>query len=237
MEAKIKILFAWSGGKDSSMALWKIRQDPAFEVVGLLTTGNAAMQRISMHGVRLELARMQAQEIGLPLIEVLVEDDTYGGYEQKMTEVLQKSIAAHGIEGVAFGDIFLEDLRKYREEKMALLNLKTFFPLWKENTQNLVHYFLENGFKTILCCVSEGPLSEAFVGKELSAELLDQFPENVDPCGENGEYHTFCFDGPIFRNPVGFRIGERVFKPLDEKYVSEENPTKGFWFVDLELNK
>lgn len=228
-----KILFAWSGGKDSSMALWKLQQDAAFEVVGLLVTGNKNTQRISMHGVRLDLARKQAKSIGLPLIEVLVDDNSYDGYEHKMSESLKKAMTDFGIEGVAFGDIFLEDLRQYREEKMALLSLKTYFPLWKKDTGLLVQEFLNSGFRTILCCVSDGPLDASFVGQELSAKLIESFPGAVDPCGENGEYHTFCFDGPIFKEKISFEVGEKVFKPLEEQYHDSHSGIKGFWFVDL----
>ena len=169
MEKVKKILFAWSGGKDSSMALWKLQQDPAFEIVGLLTTGNVDTQRVSMHGVRLGLARKQAESIGLPIFEVLVENPAYEEYEQKMSAMLAKCIRENQIEGVAFGDIFLEDLRKYREEKMALLGLEAYFPLWKSDTAQLAQTFIRSGFRTVLCCISDGQLTEDFIGKELNA--------------------------------------------------------------------
>lgn len=224
---------AWSGGKDSAMALWKLRRDPAFEVMALLTTGNAGMQRISMHGVRLDLARQQAKSIGLPLLEMLVTDATYTGYEQKMEEMLTSAIATYGIQGVAFGDIFLADLRKYREEQLSRLKLKAFFPLWGQETRKLTETFLENGFKTILCCVNDGFLREDFVGRELTPSLVASFPPLVDPCGENGEYHTFCYAGPIFNKQVHFEVGKKVYKPLEEQYITPDSKTRGFWYVDL----
>lgn len=230
---KDKILMAWSGGKDSSMALWKLQQDPTVEVVGLLTTGNAITQRISMHGVRLELLRKQAKSIGLPVTEVLVESDTYEEYEQKMAAALEECILKYEITAVAFGDIFLEDLRKYREEKMALVGLKVYFPLWGKDTGLLVQEFIGAKFRTILCCVGEGPLNGDFSGVELTQALVQKLPDGVDPCGENGEYHTFCFDGPIFKHPVAFVKGEKIYRPMDEKYLSETSVTKGFWFADL----
>lgn len=224
---------AWSGGKDSAMALWKLQQDQALEVVALLTTGNLETQRISMHGVRLELARAQAKAIGLPLIEVLVSNDSYNEYEQRMSAALQDAVSQLGISGVAFGDIFLEDLRKYREEKMRTVGLDTYFPLWKSDTGMLVQEFMAAGFETILCCVSDGHLTEAFAGRIISTALIAELPEEVDPCGENGEYHSFCFNGPIFSHPVKYRTGEKVYKPLEEKYYSESNPVRGFWYADL----
>lgn len=229
----IKVLMAWSGGKDSAMALWKLRQDPAFEVVALLTTGNAEMQRISMHGVRLDLARQQAESIGLPLLEMLVTDATYSGYEVKMGEMLTAAIATYGIQGVAFGDIFLADLRQYREQQLVRLNLKAFFPLWGQDTRQLAETFLASGFETILCCVNDGHLGAEFVGQRLSTSLLESFPPAVDPCGENGEYHTFCYAGPIFRKAVDFAVGEKVYKSLDAAYVTPDSKTRGFWYVDL----
>jgi uncharacterized protein (TIGR00290 family) len=228
-----KILLAWSGGKDSAMALWQLQQDTQFEVVALLTTGNEEMQRISMHGVRLDLARQQAASIGLPLLEMLVSDATYAGYEQKMGELLAEAIITYGIQGVAFGDIFLADLRKYREEQLARLSLKAYFPLWGADTEAQLHTFWKAGFETILCCVNDGYLGEAFVGQALTASLRAAFPADVDPCGENGEYHTFCYAGPIFRDAIPFRTGEKVYKPLDPAYITPDSKTRGFWYVDL----
>ena len=224
---------AWSGGKDSAMALWKLRQDPTFEVVGLLTTGSSDTQRISMHGVRLELAREQARSVGLPLVEMLVTNATYEEYEQSMSRTLQACVERFGISGVAFGDIFLEDLRAYREEKMSAIGLKAFFPLWNSDTGILAREFLAAGFETILCCINDGYLDESFAGQVLSEDLLRAFPKQVDPCGENGEYHSFCFNGPVFSYPVSYGTGDKVYKPLEDKYISADNPTRGFWYIDL----
>ncbi|MBL7890922.1 MAG: diphthine--ammonia ligase [Bacteroidia bacterium] len=230
MIKKEKVIFCWSGGKDSALALYKILNDESFEVVSLLTTLNETYRRISMHGVREELLDEQAQKIGLPLVKIYVKEGTNTEYEQKMEEVLL-NFKSKGVDQVVFGDIFLEDLRAYREKNLSKIGMKARFPLWKKDTSVLVNEFLDLGFKTIVCCVNDSSLDDKKVGVKLDSKYLKNLPEEVDPCGENGEFHTFCYDGPVFKEPVKFDIGEKVYKALDPSLV--QGKTKGFWYCDL----
>jgi uncharacterized protein (TIGR00290 family) len=233
---KPKAIFSWSGGKDSSYCLHKVLTENVYEVCYLLTTVNANFKRVSMHGVREELLDEQANAIGIPLLKVWVTEGTNTEYEKQMEALLVKA-KSEGIEHVIFGDIFLEDLRTYRETNLARVNMKAVFPLWKINTTQLIDDFIKQGFKTITCCVNDGYLNEAWVGKEIDTKFINELPDNVDPCGENGEYHTFCYDGPLFEKPISFTTGEKIYKPLyiktTDDICSSNVVTKGFWFIDL----
>ena len=232
-----KAIFSWSGGKDSAYALYKVLQEKLFDVKYLLTSVNANLRRISMHGVREELLELQASSIGIPLLKVEVSEGTNSEYEKQMEAVLLKA-KSEGIECVIFGDIFLEDLRAYREANLAKVNMKAVFPLWKVNTAELVHDFIRLKFKTIICCTNDAYLNEDWPGRKIDQGLIGEMPANVDPCGENGEYHTFCYDGPLFSQPIHFTAGEKIYKPLEINVTdSGQSPagpvTKGFWFIDL----
>ena len=233
---KPKAIFSWSGGKDSSYCLHKVLSENLFDVCYLLTTVNANFKRVSMHGVREELLAKQAESIGIPLLKVLVSEGTNSEYEQQM-EALLLNAKSEGIEYVIFGDIFLEDLRTYRENNLAKVNMKAVFPLWKLDTTVLIHDFLKQEFKTITCCVNDGYLDATWVGKEIDDTFVKELPIHADPCGENGEYHSFCYQGPIFKKQIQFTIGEKIYKPLEIKTTddvcSSNVVTKGFWFVDL----
>ena len=203
------ILFCWSGGKDSSMALHALLQDRV-PIAALLTTVTETYNRISMHGVRRELLVQQAQSIGLPLHEVRIPPQCVNSiYESRMEEALRLHYSA-GVRIVAFGDIFLEDLRAYRERNLARIGMTAFFPIWKRDTRELIRSFKAAKFRAIAACVDPKVLDASFAGRELDAAFFRDLPPNVDPCGENGEFHTFVFDGPIFRNPVPVAIGEVV---------------------------
>ncbi len=230
---KQKAIFCWSGGKDSSLALYEIQKQGEYEVKYLLTTLSEEFKRISMHGVREELLEAQAASIGIPLKKVYVSVGSNAEYEQKM-EAMLIELKSEGIEHVIFGDIFLEDLREYRENNLAKVRMKAVFPLWKRDTKELIHQFLNLGFRTITCCVNDAFLGEKEVGVEIDTEFISSLPANVDPCGENGEFHTFCFDGPIFKSPVKFETGEKVYRPLSAGTLPE-GETKGFWYCDLEI--
>ena len=237
MKEKIKAIFSWSGGKDSAYCLQKVLAEDIFDVKYLLTTVNYNFKRVSMHGVREELLDAQANSIGIPLIKVWVKEGTNDEYEKQMSEILLKA-KSEGIEHVIFGDIFLEDLRIYRENNLAKVEMKAVFPLWKIDTTDLIQDFIKKGFKTITCCVNDGFLNEDWVGKEIDAFFINQLPKVVDPCGENGEYHTFCYEGSIFKKKINFQMGEKIYKPLeikttDNSVCSSNTITKGFWFVDL----
>ncbi len=235
---KEKIIFNWSGGKDSAMCLYKILQTQQYDVMCLLTSINEQYQRISMHGVRVDLLNAQADSIGLPLIKMQIpEMPTMENYEKVMTTTLTE-LKNKGAKVSAFGDIFLEDLRKYRENKLAELNLKGLFPLWKIPTGKLVREFLDLGFKTIITCVNEKYLDKSFAGRVIDNDFLTDLPNNVDPCGENGEFHTFVFDGPIFKKPIPFEKGEIVYRKY-ESASRQDNADNtfdnGFWYCDLVL--
>lgn len=238
---KLKAIFNWSGGKDSALALYHVLKEEKFDISELITTVNSKYKRISMHGVRNELLSAQALSLGIPLKEILVpEQPSMEDYDTIMKAQLthiKKEKVTHSI----FGDIFLEDLRTYRENKLKEVGLKAVFPLWNRATIDVVHEFIDLGFKTIVVCVKSELLGKEFVGRVLDRDFLNDLPENVDPCGENGEFHTFVFDGPIFEKPIAFEIGEKVFKeykaPKDKEEAcfsaNVEKKVAGFYFCDL----
>jgi len=235
-----KAIFCWSGGKDSAYCLHKILNEKLVDVKYLLTTINSEFSRISMHGVRETLLDKQVEAIGIPLLKVKVYEGTNNEYEKQMEAVLLKA-KIEGIEQVIFGDIFLEDLRAYRENNLAKIGMKAIFPLWKTDTKFLITDFIKQGFKTVICCINDGYFTKDWVGKEINEQFIKQLPANVDPCGENGEYHTFCYDGPLFKNKIEFTGGEKVYKALqlktNDECTSPSNvTTKGFWFYDLVPN-
>jgi uncharacterized protein (TIGR00290 family) len=204
------ILFCWSGGKDGAMALHFLLQRPDVRIAALLTTVTETYDRISMHGVRRELLAQQAESIGLPLHEVRIPPQCVNPiYEARMEEALRVHYA-EGVRTVAFGDIFLEDLRAYREKNLARIGMTALFPIWKRDTRELVREFRKNGFRAIAVCVDPKVLDRSFAGRELDDAFFRDLPASVDPCGENGEFHTFVFDGPIFRNPIPIRTAEIV---------------------------
>lgn len=236
-----KVLFNWSSGKDSSLALYKLLQNKEYQIEYLFTSVSEKYNRISMHGVRKELLIKQAESIGIPLkILSLPEMPSMESYNEAMKNALFP-IVEEGITHSAFGDIFLEDLKNYREEKLAEVGLQGIFPLWKIDTTELITEFLDLGFKTIVTCVNSEFLDESFVGRVIDKQFIKDLPENVDVCGENGEFHTFTFDGQIFKNPVEFEIGEKVYREYERpKSTSndicnsnEDQPNYGFWYVDL----
>jgi uncharacterized protein (TIGR00290 family) len=247
---KEKVIFNWSGGKDSSLCLFQLLQSQAYDIAGLLTSISRQYQRISMHGVRVELLEAQVKSIGLPLIKMeMPEMPTMEAYETMMRETLTK-LKDQGVTGSVFGDIFLEDLRTYRENKLAELNLKGIFPLWKRPTDELIREFLDLGFKTVITCVNEKYLDKSFAGRIIDRDFLKDLPPGVDPCGENGEFHTFVFDGPLFQEAIPFVIGETVYRQyapsrpntttsadcqVTESKEQASPFDTGFWYTDLLL--
>lgn len=236
-------LFNWSSGKDSALALYKILKDPEFEIHCLLTSVSEQFQRVSMHGVRIELLKQQAKSIGL-LLEIMQipEMPTMEAYESVMENTLEK-LKKQGLTHSVFGDIFLDDLRKYREDKLAIMGLIGVFPLWKVPTHDLIQEFIVLGFKTIVVCVNERYLDKSFVGRVIDQDFINDLPENVDVCGENGEFHTFTFDGPIFAKPIDFEVGEIVYRKYEKPKTATSNSACdtdskdafefGFWYCDL----
>jgi uncharacterized protein (TIGR00290 family) len=204
-----RVLFCWSGGKDSAMALYRLRAE-GVAVSGLLTTVTEGYERISMHGVRRELLLRQAEEIALPLREVRIPPQCVNPiYEERMEAALGEELKA-GVRLVAFGDIFLADLREYRERNLARVGMQAIFPIWKRDTRELAREFCAQGFRAIVVCVDPRKLDASFGGRELTPEFFADLPEGVDACGENGEFHTFVFAGPIFRRAIDVERREVV---------------------------
>jgi uncharacterized protein (TIGR00290 family) len=220
MSRRDPVLLAWSSGKDSAWSLHILKTHEDVEVVGLLTTINETFDRVAMHAVRRALAEAQAKAVGLPLTTVMIPYPCPNEvYESAMTLALVEARKG-GIRGVAFGDLFLEDIRRYRERQMQGTGLSLHFPLWGRPTPVLAREMIAGGLRARLTCVDPRVLPASFAGKEFDAELLEALPPGVDPCGENGEFHTFAFDGPMFGHPVPVHLGEVVSRD-------------GFVFADL----
>ena len=207
-----KILLSWSGGKDSAMALYEIQKTKTYEVVALLTTVTDGYDRISMHGVREELLERQAESLDLRLHKILIPKNAKNEeYESNIKEVLIK-YQNENVNSVAFGDIFLGDLRKYREENLSKIGMEGIFPIWERNTRELVRTFIDIGFRAVVTCVDSKVLDSSFLGREIDDDFIRQFPPHIDPCGEKGELHSFVFSGPIFKKKITFTIGEIVLR-------------------------
>lgn len=230
--------FNWSGGKDSALALYKILQQGQYKIDHLLTSVNAAHNRVSMHGVRRELLQAQAKSIGIPLTTIeLPEQPGMSEYENAMLQKVAELKNA-GCTQAIFGDIFLEDLKLYREQKLVSAGVECVFPLWKIDTTQLVHEFIDLGFKAIIVCVNEQHLDKSFCGRIIDNDFLNDLPATVDPCGENGEFHSFVFDGPVLKTPIAFAKGKIVRRTYATPKNTEDNcgtaiTDYGFYFCDL----
>jgi len=206
------VLMSWSGGKDSAMALYELGKAGGSEVLALLTTVTEGYERISMHGVREVLLDRQAEALGLELCKVRIpRNSSMEEYETRMREALEHYLD-RGVSSVVFGDIFLEDLRKDREDKLGRIGMAASFPIWRRDTAELAGAFINVGFQAVITCVDTRMLDGEFAGRAYDRQLLRDLPDGVDPCGENGEFHSFVHDGPIFREPVAHRIGEVVLR-------------------------
>ena len=210
-----KIILSWSGGKDSALALYELMRQGNTDIT-LLTTITDKYERISMHGVREALLEKQAESLGCYLEKVYITpESTNGEYEKKMEETMNR-YKKLGVTKVAFGDIFLEDIRKYREGNLKKAGMEAIFPLWERDTKEIANIFINLGFKSIITCVDTKVLNGDFSGRLYDKNFLADLPENIDPCGENGEFHSFAFDGPIFKERINFSIGEKVLR--DERF-------------------
>lgn len=205
-----RVLVSWSSGKDSAYALHLLRQDPTLEVVGLFTTVNTRYERVAMHAVRRELLEAQARSAGLPLWQVPIPSPCSNAeYDAAMRELVERA-RAHEVSFMAFGDLFLEDVRRYREERLAETGLTPIFPLWQRPTPELAREMLGAGMRAVLTCVDPKQVPRALSGRLYDEALLAELPASADPCGENGEFHTFVTEGPMLSEPVAIRIGETV---------------------------
>ena len=207
-----KVLVSWSGGKDSSLALYEIQKNGSYDIVALFTTITRDYDRVTMHGVRRNLLEEQVRAIGITLHEVFMPKNVSNEEYNRIMEREMKEAKEKGISSLVFGDIFLEDIRKYREENLSKVSMKGVFPLWKRNSRELVKDFIRLGFKAIVVCVDSNVLTKDYIGRIVDEKFLEELPSNVDPAGENGEYHTFVFDGLIFKRKVNFEKGETIFR-------------------------
>lgn len=215
-----RVMLSWSSGKDSAWALQRLRADPDVELAGLFTTVNREFDRVAMHGVRRSLLEAQAASIGLPLQTIPIPHPCPNEeYEAAMSAFVARAKAG-GVTHFAFGDLFLEDIRRYREQKLAGTGIEPLFPLWGEATRALAQEMVAHGLRAAITCVDPKQAPREWAGRMFDGELLAAMPEGVDPCGERGEFHTFVCDGPMFREPVGVAVGEIVERD-------------GFVFADL----
>ena len=215
-----EVLMSWSGGKDSCLALYEIQKTRDYRVAALLTTVTSAYDRISMHGVRRVLLERQAASLGVPLHQVLI---TKGATNQEYETNLINAVSTYrdsGMDSIVFGDLFLEDIKTYRDQFLARHGLRGIYPVWLRDTTEFIKEFIESGLKAVLTCVDSKALDQSFAGRIIDHDFLASLPANADPCGENGEFHTFVFDGPNFSRAVEFSVGETVLRD-------------GFWFCDL----
>jgi uncharacterized protein (TIGR00290 family) len=240
LHKKEKIYFNWSTGKDAALALYYLLQDKNYSVEHLLTSINKQHNRVSMHGLRRSLLEAQIEALSIPFSTIeLPEEPSMNEYELLMRQSVS-SLKQQQFNHAAFGDIFLKDLRAYREQQLANFDIKAVFPLWERDTRQLLTEFIELGFKAIVVCINAQLLDTSFAGRIIDENFIRDLPSNVDPCGENGEFHTFCFDGPIFKYPIHFEVGEKVYRSYKAPTNnSETNSTDvqqdeiGFWFCDL----
>jgi uncharacterized protein (TIGR00290 family) len=215
-----KCLVSWSSGKDSAWLIHKLQSDASLEIGAVLTTVNASANRVAMHAVRVELLQAQAAALGLPLWQIPIPSPCPNEvYEQAMAEAVTQAVA-EGFTEIAFGDLFLEDIRRYREERLAGTGLRARFPLFGADTHALAREMIGSGLRARLTCVDPRVLDARFVGREFDLALLSELPSHVDPCGERGEFHSFAYDGPMFAHPIAVEVGETVERD-------------GFVFADL----
>lgn len=215
-----KILFSWSGGKDSALALYELQQTGQCEIAALLTTITKDLDRITMHGVRRALLEQQAQALDISLRQIWISKNASNSdYEAKLSEAFD-IYKREGVDTVAFGDLFLEDIREYRDVFLSRCEMKTLYPVWGRNSKEFLKDFIARGFKAIVTCVDSRKLDASFAGKFIDEAFLNSLPDDVDPCGENGEFHTFVFAGPNFKREINFRIGETTLRD-------------GFYYCDL----
>lgn len=231
---RIKAVFNWSGGKDSAHALLRAMQSGRYEIVALLTTVNRTTRRSTMHGIPMPLLEVQARSIGIPLhIVDLTPKGNMEDYGAAMSCTVEH-FKRHGVTHFIFGDIYLHDVRKYREEQLAPFGIRIVEPLWGRSSEEVMRDFLRSGLKTVVVTTMADGLGADAVGRVVDRDFIDSLPAGVDPNGENGEYHTFCYDGPIFRTPVPFLLGEPFSQSYDIRLDDGAVKSYSYWFADLQ---
>jgi uncharacterized protein (TIGR00290 family) len=223
------VFLNWSGGKDCSLALHRLRKQ-GVKVEFLFTTLSKETNRVSMHGVPKELITRQAMSLGIHSRKMYLPASESAELYNKLMQHEMQLMQARGLNTAVFGDIFLEDLKTYREEQLKAVGMNALFPLWKEKPKQLITEFIDSGFKAIVVCVNAGKLDPSFIGREINREFIRDLPAGVDVCGENGEFHTFVYDGPVFSTPVQFTKGETVLKHYPS---ADGNHDSDFYFLDL----
>lgn len=230
---KKKAVFNWSGGKDSALALQKVLQEEQYEVVALLTTVNHHTGASSMHLIPEELLEAQAASIGIPLRTVrLASEGGLEGYEEAMTEVVEE-FKAQGVRHFIFGDILLHDVKAYREKQLHPVGIEVVEPLWDKTTEEVMEEFLASGLQTLVVVTQADVLDERFVGRILNRDFVRELPAGADPCGENGEYHTFCFDGPMFKTSIAFQLADP--EKMSYKIRHDDGSLKEYFYWKTEL--
>ncbi len=235
-----KTYLNWSSGKDSALALYLLQNSKEYQVEKLVTTVNSEVDRVSMHGLRSELLFQQAESLGIPLELIKLKGTvSMESYNATMAQSIM-SLKTDGYTHSVFGDIFLEDLKKYREDNLEAIGIEAVFPLWKKDTKKVITEFIDLGFKAITVCINAKVLDKSFCGREVDLEFIKSLPANVDPCGENGEFHTFVYDGPNFKEPINFEIGEIIEKRYTPSKTEDDcfkDKTRSwdtaFWYCDL----
>ncbi|MGY6742219.1 MAG: Dph6-related ATP pyrophosphatase [Cecembia sp.] len=235
MSQIISVSLAWSGGKDSAYALHLLKMTPGYQVVRLHTTFGEETRRVGLHGIHESLIQKQASLIGLPLDSIYYPaSGDNQAYEHAMSNYFKK-LNALGIAHIGFGDIYLEDLKQYREKQLEKAGMQPVFPLWGKNTLQTANEIIQSGFLTLICAADADKIGEGWVGKAFSKEFLDALRPDVDPCGENGEFHTFCIDGPIFSKKVPIELGETLKKGYSFQDSDGKLHEKQFWFKNIKL--
>lgn len=210
--ADTKVLFSWSGGKDSALALYEVKEKGGVDIVCLLTVMTSGYDRVNIHGVRRALMEQQAESLGIPLELVFIPAKaSMEEYEREIQLALEKHHAA-GVSSVVYGDAFLEDVKEYRDDQLSKAGMSGIYPIWKRDTREIASAFIELGFKAVITCVDSQALGGEFAGRVFDEEFLSDLPPDVDPCGENGEFHSFVFDGPLFKQAVPYTVGEVVLR-------------------------
>ena len=229
----IKAIFNWSGGKDSALALWKAMQSGEYEIIALLTTVNRNTSRSTMHDIPLSLLRKQADSIGIPLYVVdLPPKGSMEDYKLAMCEAVEY-FKSRGVSHFIFGDIYLHDVRTYREQQLSPYGITVVEPLWNKTSIEIMEDFLNSGIRTVIVTTTASELGSEYIGRSIDRDLVDSFPEGKDVCGENGEYHTFCYDGPLFSYPIPYELGITFMKQFPIQLNDGTEKVYSYWFADL----
>lgn len=226
---------SWSGGKDSAFALWKLMNDPRFEISRLHTTFGEKSRRVAMHGIHESLVEKQAESIGLPLDKIYYPASGNNEEYEKAINAYLDTLKTEGIATIAYGDIYLEDLKAYREQQLFKRDFTAIFPLWKKETAQTAREFIAAGFQTLICAADADLIEEKWVGKTFNLDFLKNLPDKIDPCGENGEFHTFCYEGPIFKDSISLILKEIVSKSYKFNNENGIEIKKKYWFQEIAL--